>query len=86
MHAENDQRPFLCWGGRQGELRVHEYGRARVSGRGKGMKHVYGHNAQQVKPEVRKRILKDQMEVTGMEALFARLDAGRARNAARRKP
>jgi phage terminase small subunit len=31
-------------------------------------------------------LLKNQMEVTGMEELFARLDAGRARNAARKKP
>jgi hypothetical protein len=31
-------------------------------------------------------ILKNQMEVAGLEDLFARLDAGRARNAARKKP
>jgi phage terminase small subunit len=30
-------------------------------------------------------LLKNQMEVTGLEELFARLDAGRARNAARKK-
>jgi site-specific recombinase XerD len=75
MHAENDQRPFLCWGGRQGELRVHEYGRARVSGRGKGMKHVYGHNAQQVKPEVRERITTHGLRhSSAMELLQAGMD------------
>jgi hypothetical protein len=31
-------------------------------------------------------LLKDQMEVARLEALFARLDARRARNAARKKP
>jgi phage terminase small subunit len=31
-------------------------------------------------------LLKNQMEVTGLEELFARLDAGRARNAARKEP
>ena len=30
-------------------------------------------------------LLKNQMEVTGLEDLFKRLDAGRARNAARKK-
>ena len=31
-------------------------------------------------------LLKNQMEVTGLEDLFARLDAGRARNAPRKEP
>ena len=31
-------------------------------------------------------ILKNQTEVTGLEELFARLDAGRTRNAARKGP
>ena len=31
-------------------------------------------------------LLKNQMEVSGLEDLFARLDAGRARNAARKEP